>query len=205
VSLSPSASASPSTSPSPSSSPRQRLTLQAVTPSISAGTSATLSATGAANQAYSLQCYSRPSTTYTEARNGAFDSAGNPVSFTLNLGRNTRCFLQYVTNSSDGQSDSAVVNVRTVLSLGAVRGNAPRTYVFQGRNLPRLAGQLITLYRVNADGSEVRTANLRTDASGIYRLTRSFSGTGAFQFRVRTPQTLSNAAGVSNTILVRIR
>jgi hypothetical protein len=175
-----------------------------LTPNITAGSTATLVATGAANQAYSLRCYSRPSTTYTEARSGVFDSTGDEVSFALNLGRNTRCFLQYVTNNGQGQSSSVVVIVRTVLSLSAVR-SAVRTYVFQGRNLPRIAGQLITLYRVTSAGTEVRTATLKTDATGIYRLTRVFSGTGTFRFRARTPQTLNNAAGVSNTISVTIQ
>jgi hypothetical protein len=58
---------------------------------------------------------------------------------------------------------------------------------------------------VDSFGNEIRTSNLVTDASGIYRVTRTFTGTGTFQFRVRTPQTNDNAAGVSNTITVAIR
>jgi hypothetical protein len=203
---SPSPSVSPSSSPSPiSSSPgtRRDLTLTVLTPTIPAGSTGRLRTTGAPNEQYSLLCYSRPSTTYVEARSGTFDASGSPVTFTLSLGRNTRCFIQYAVNPSQGASPSVVINVRTVLSLSAVR-TAVRTYVFQGRNLPRVAGQLITLYRVDGAGNEIRTANLRTDSSGIYRLTRTFTGTGTFRFHVRTPQTLNNAAGVSNTITVTV-
>jgi hypothetical protein len=205
---SPSPSASPSATPtatvSPSGTPvRRALSLTVQTPTIPAGSTGRLTATGAANEPYRLRCYSRPSTTYTTARTGSFDAAGGPVSFTLSLGRNTRCFIEYATNSTQGASPSVVINVRTVLSLSAVR-TAVRSYQFRGRNLPRVAGQLITLYRVDRTDHEIRTANLRTDSSGIYRLTRRFTGSGTFRFRVRTPQTLNNAAGVSNTITVNI-
>jgi hypothetical protein len=171
---------------------------------IDAGSTATLTATGVASQQYELRCYSRPSSTYVTSREGAFNAAGDPATFTLSLGRNTRCFIQYAVNSGQGASPSGVVNVRTVLSLSAVRTGV-QTYVFQGRNLPRVAGQLITLYRVDSLGREVRTSNLLTDSSGIYRLARTFTGTGTFLFRVRTSQTMNNAAGVSDTIRVVIR
>jgi hypothetical protein len=177
-------------------------TLTVRTPLIAAGTTATLVATGAANQQYELRCYTRPSTTYFTARAGAFDAAQNPATFTLALGRNTRCFLRYATGAGQ-DTPSVVVNVQTVLSLSTVRQGV-RTYLFQGRNLPRVAGQLITLYRVDAAGNEIRTSNLVTDDSGIYRVIRTFTGTGTFQFKVRTSQTMNNAAGVSNTITVRV-
>jgi hypothetical protein len=193
-----------SASPTPTSSGgRAALTLVVNTPSIAAGSTARLTATGAASQAYQLQCYTRPSTTYFTARSGSFDAAGSAVTFTLSLGRNTRCFIQYATTSTQGASPSVVVNVHTVLSLSTVR-TAVRTYTFQGRNLPRVAGQLITLYRVDSSGNEIRTSNLTTDSTGIYRVSRHFTGTGTFQFKVRTSQTLNNAAGVSNTITVAV-
>jgi hypothetical protein len=193
-----------SPSPSPTSSGgRAALTLVVNTPSIAAGSTARLTATGAKSEAYQLQCYTRPSTTYFTARSGSFDAAGSPVTFTLSLGRNTRCFIQYATTSTQGASPSVVINVHTVLSLSTVRTGV-RTYIFQGRNLPRVAGQLITLYRVTSSGTEIRTSNLTTDSTGIYRVTRTFTGTGTFQFKVRTSQTLNNAAGVSNTITVAV-
>ena len=199
----PTSTGTPRPTVSPTSSPgRVNPTLTVQTPIINAGTTATLFATGAANQPYALHCYTRPSTTYFVARSGTFDAAATRVVFTLALGRNTRCYLSYTTGAGQ-DTPSVVVNVRTVLSLSTVR-MATRTYLFQGRNLPRVAGQLITLYRVDSAGNEIRTSNLVTDDSGIYRVTRTFTGTGTFLFRVRTPQTMNNAAGVSNTISVRV-
>jgi hypothetical protein len=179
------------------------LTLEVLNPSIPAGSTARLVATGAGSERYSLQCYTRPATTYREARSGAFDAAGDPVTFTLALGRNTRCFIRYTTNPADGAAPSVVVNVHTVLSLSALR-TGTRSLVFQGRNLPRAAGQLITLYRLDDNGNEIRTLNLKTDDTGVYRVTRKFTGGGTFQFRVRTSQTLNNAAGVSSLITVNV-
>ncbi|MDX6199751.1 MAG: hypothetical protein QOJ79_2902 [Actinomycetota bacterium] len=200
---SPSATPTPTRTATPTASPgRGNPTLTVRTPTIPAGTTATLVATGAANQQYQLHCYTRPSTTYFVARAGAFDAAANPATFTLALGRNTRCYLSYATGAGQ-DTPSVVVNVRTVLSLSTIR-TGTRTYLFQGRNLPRVAGQLITLYRVDGFGNEIRTSNLVTDDSGIYRVTRTFTGIGTFQFKVRTSQTLNNAAGVSNTISVRV-
>jgi hypothetical protein len=194
--------ADPSAAPSTGGN-RPAITLTTRTPTISAGSTATLVGKGGANQDYSLQCYTRPSTSYTQARSGSFDNAGDPVTFTLSLGRNTRCFLRYVTNPTQGASGSVVVNVKTVLSLSTVRQGV-RKYLFQGRNLPRAAGQLITLYRVDSAGHEIRTSNLTTDSTGTYRVTRTFTGSGSYRFRVRTSQTNDNAAGVSNTITVDV-
>lgn len=197
------ATGSPTPTSSPSSPPRQALTLNAETPVVAAGSTAKLLATGAASQAYELRCYTRPSTTYVTARSGSFDTAGDAQEFDLSLGRNTRCFIQYATDNTQGTSPSVVVNVTTVLSLSTVR-TATQTFVFQGRNLPRVAGQLITLYRLDNNGNEIRTSNLTTDSTGIYRLTRTFTGVGIYQFRVRTSQTLTNAAGASTTITVNV-
>lgn len=203
---SPSPTPSFSSSPSVAVTPDQRLdlTLTAVQALIPAGSTAQLVATGAANESYELRCYTRPSTTYVTSRSGSFDATGDAITFTLSLGRNTRCFIQYARNSPDGQSPSVVVNVMTVLSLSAARIDV-RTNVFQGRNLPRVAGQLITLYRVDATGAEIGTSNVLTDASGVYRLTRRFTGHGSFDFRVRTSGSLANAAGVSKAITNPVR
>jgi hypothetical protein len=197
--------ASPSASPSASSTPgaRRALTLKVNEPLIPAGTTSTLVATGEPNQRYELRCYTRPSASYVTSREGLFGPGADPVVFTLALGRNTRCFIRYAVNNTQGASPSVVVNVQTVLSLSTVRTDV-RTYIFQGRNLPRIAGQLITLYRVDNAGNEIRTSNLVTDNSGIYRITRTFTGNGTFRFKVRTSQTLNNAAGVSNTITVTV-
>ncbi|GAC1327894.1 MAG: hypothetical protein NVSMB13_14560 [Mycobacteriales bacterium] len=203
-----SASGSPSATSSPAasncSSSRSAATLTADKVTIFAGQKAFLHGTGTPGQGYSLQCYTRPSVDYTEARSGTFDSAGNAPTFELNLGRNTRCYLRYTTNPTADQSPSVVINVKTVLSLSTVRKGV-RQYEFRGRNLPRVAGQLITLYRVDDAGHEIRTSNLKTDDTGIYTVTRTFTGTGTFRFKVRTSRTSDNASGVSNTITVTVR
>ena len=81
----------------------------------------------------------------------------------------------------------------------AVR-NGSLDYTFQGRILPRRAGQLITLYRVDK-GREIITKQIKTDSTGTYRIRRVFVGQGTFGFLTRTGQTLTNAAGVSNARL----
>jgi hypothetical protein len=147
-----------------------------------------------------LLCYSRPSTTYVVART-VVATDGTAV-FSLRPGTNTRCYARD-RDRPDVSSTSVVVNVHTTLSLSAVR-QAARAYVFRGRNLPRLAGQLITLYRVDAAGTQVRTATTRTDSSGTWRIPRTFTGAGTFGFVVRTTQTLTNAPGTSATYRLAI-
>jgi hypothetical protein len=93
--------------------------------------------------------------------------------------------------------------VHTTLSLSAYRDGV-RRYHFQGRNLPRIAGQLITLYRLDRSGREIRTATTYTNTSGIWRIDRRFTGSGAFKFVARASQTLTNAAGKSNVRLTII-
>jgi hypothetical protein len=90
-----------------------------------------------------------------------------------------------------------VQNVATALSLTVVR-NAMRDYTFQGRILPRRAGQLITLYRVDTNGREILTAQVKTDSTGTWRIRRVFTGSGRFGFIARTGQNLTNVAGSSN-------
>jgi hypothetical protein len=152
---------------------------------------------------YELLCYSRPSTTYFVARTATTPAGGTTLEFRILPGTNTRCYVRPQGNDALA-SNSVVINVHTTLSLSAVRTGV-LTYIFQGRNLPRRSGQLITLYRVDNAGREIRTANLMTDASGVYRVSRRFTGTGTFQFLVRTSQTLTNAAGASNVITVTVR
>jgi len=197
----PSEASAPSSSPPPA--PRQSATLRALQSEIPAQTSAQLVGIGAANEPYELRCYSRPSTTYFTARSGSFNASSDPVVFTLNLAHNTRCFLQYASNPMQGTSESVVINVRTLLSLRAVRTGV-RTFDFRGQTLPRVAGARVTLYRLDNAGNEIRTLIMVADAFGIYRVSRRFTGTGTFRFKVRTMTTLNNVAGFSSTITVRI-
>jgi hypothetical protein len=196
-----------SISPSPSSPPsRDALRLTTDTTDITPGQAGRLHVTGTTGQAVQLLCYSRPSTTYVQARpaqpgqgivisNGALD-------FSILPGRNTRCFVQYL-NDASTQSNSTVINVHTVLSL-SVHRDGVQGYHFQGTNLPRLGGQLITLYRLDSNGNEIRTATTRTGTSGTWHIDRVFNGSGPFRFVARTSQTLNNGAGKSNVLQVTV-
>jgi hypothetical protein len=199
------------------------LSLSTDTPDIKPGQEGRLHATGTTGQEVQLYCYSRPSTTYvqvrpSEAGQGIAISNGS-VDFSVFPGRNTRCFVQYLNDPSTA-SNSVVINVHTALSLSAYRDGV-RRYHFQGTNLPRRAGQLITLYRYARSDNNgfcdphpaagdfngastdpncvaIRTATATTNSSNVWRIDRSFTGSGRFVFVARTSQTLTNAAGVSN-------
>ncbi|GAC1611163.1 MAG: hypothetical protein NVS3B26_22220 [Mycobacteriales bacterium] len=188
--------------PQSSSAPsRTALTLATSTPNIEPTQDGLLTATGQDGQSVELRCYSRPSATYFTAR-GPVALSGGLTDFTIHPGTNTRCYVRY-TGDDTTASPSVVINVHTTLSLSAVR-TAVQTYTFQGRNLPRRSGQLITLYRLDSNGTEIRTTNLTTDSSGIYRVSRRFTGSGTFRFVVRTSQTLTNANGASSRITVSV-
>ena len=155
-------------------------------------------ATGQANFNVVLRCFSRPNTTFFDARVAPLGDDGT-IEFRITPGTNTRCFVKYVnTADNDARNSTSVVqNVATALSL-SVRRLGVRSYVFEGRILPRRAGQLITLYRVNRDGREVLTQQITTDNTGTYRIFRRFTGSGTFNFITRTGQNLTNVAGRSN-------
>jgi hypothetical protein len=150
---------------------------------------------GSPNQRMQLMSYSQPSTTYRVARDDRTDDNGNIV-FDVVPGTNTRIYATYGDRNTRTDSDSQVISVHTTLSLSAVHTGF-RSYHFQGRDLPRRDGQLITLYRYDAAGRAVRTANVRTDSSGTWGLDRTFTGGGTFDFVVRTSSNLTNADGSS--------
>jgi hypothetical protein len=198
--------------------------LSTSTPDIIPGQSGRLHVTGQPGGSVQLYCYSRPNTDYTQARPNGPGSAGQGVTldqsgatdFSISPGTNTRCIAQY-RNNSGTRGNSVVVTVHTVLSLSAYR-DGPRQYHFQGTNLPRRAGQLITLYRYATDQGKycvptaesdttakddagchaIRTATAETNSSNVWRIDRTFTGSGQFYFVVRTSQTLTNARGHSN-------
>lgn len=113
-------------------------------------------------------------------------------------GTNTRLFAA-VTGQTGNESISVVVNVRTALSL-SVRRVGVRSYVFEGRLLPRNQATLVSLYRVDSNRREILTGQATSDPSNdsIYRIPRKFTGSGRFNFVARTSQTLINAPGLSN-------
>jgi uncharacterized repeat protein (TIGR01451 family) len=209
----PSPSATPTATITPSGG-RPRLVLNLTSPStITPGIHSTFNGFGRAGDAVILRCYSRTpqnsqpgsgTPSYFNARSATLSSSGT-TSFSLNPGTNTRCFLKYadVADSDTTSSNSVVQQVATALSLSAYRDGV-RQYHFQGTILPHRSGQLITLYRLSGTGQEIRTATTTTDASGVWRINRHFTGSGQFYFRARTSQTLTNVAGVSNTRLTII-
>jgi hypothetical protein len=181
------------------SAPTQKLGLTVTSPAtITPGQQSILRGTGQANSVVILRCYSRPSIEYFDARRVELGENGS-VEFRLSPGTNTRCFLKYAnTADNDARNSASVVqNVATALSL-SVRRLGVRNYVFEGRILPRRAGQLITLYRVDNTGREFLTSQIRTDSTGTWRINRIFTGSGTFNFVARTGQTLTNVAGRSN-------
>ena len=190
--VSPSASATATASASPSAQAPLGIDVSPAT--ITPGVQSVVTVTGRPGAIIELQAYSRPNTTYGVVRRGTIGEDGRIV-FRVTPGTNTRLFAQ-VTGAPESMSRSVVINVRTALSLTVVR-NGSLDYTFQGRILPRRAGQLITLYRVD-QGREIITKQIRTDGTGTYRIRRVFTGQGTFGFLTRTGQTLTNAAGVSN-------
>jgi hypothetical protein len=198
-SASPGASASASTSASPTGSPSAcgaPLTVFLDRTDITPTQPVNVTSHGSPNSVVELLAYSRPNTSYGVVRTGTTDANGNVV-FSVKPGTNTRLYAHYKGGSTASDSASKVINVHTALSLSAYRDGV-RRYHFQGRNLPRLSGQLITLYRLDGNGNEIRTATVKTNDSGIWRINRNFTGSGTFTFVARTSQTLNNAAGRSN-------
>jgi hypothetical protein len=221
------ATSSPTSSPTGTAT-RAPLRLSTTTPDITPGRVGSLHVTGTTGEEVQLFCYSKPSSTYTQTRpkepgqgvvltNGATD-------FSVFPGTNTRCVAQYL-NDASTRSNSVAINVHTVLSLSAYRDGV-RRYHFQGTNLPRRPGQLITLFRyatgpnldrycvpapesdtANTSGSgctAIRTATAFTNSSNTWRINRTFTGSGRFYFVVRTSQNANNARGHSNQRLTVI-
>jgi hypothetical protein len=208
------------TSPTGSSSCVQ-LTLTVGPKDIVPNQTSTVAVHGSPGQTVEIYAYSRPKTSYTKVRSGPTDAKGN-VAWDLKPGTNTRLYAHYAngsTTTAPSDSPSAVITVHTSLSLSAYR-DGPGKYHFQGTNLPRRAGQLITLYRYakgphldqycvptaesdttakdDAGCTAVRTATAKTNASNQWRIDRTFTGAGQFFFVVRTSDTLDNGRGHSN-------
>ena len=152
-----------------------------------------------------LYAYSRPNTTFGVVRTAEVGDDGI-ARFAVRPGGNTRLYAQQRGCSADVQRDSVVLLVRPLLGLTSVNRVATRSYSFSGTSLPaRAGGLLINLYRVNADGSQVLTAQTRASAvNGSWRFDRRFTGSGRFGFMVRSTPDIMNPAGQSNTRSVLI-
>lgn len=149
-----------------------------------------------------LFAYTRPSTTDRLVRTATTGDDG-AATFVVRPPANTRLrAAQRVEDCTDpvfGTAPSVVLNVRTALSLFAVR-NGRQDYTFSGDSLPaREGGLIVSLYRITEDGRQVLTAQTRADATtGEWTIRRVFTGVGRFGFVVRTGQDLRNAPGTSN-------
>jgi hypothetical protein len=180
---------------------------------------------GAPNKAVELWAYSRPSTTYSVVRSGMTNASGD-ISWPVTPGGNTRLYAHYAGSGTTSDSQTTVITVHTSLSLSAYRDGV-RKYHFQGTNLPRRAGQLITLYRyatgpnndkycvptaesdtfAKDDGSchAIITSQAKTGPNNTWRIDRTFNGNGQFYFVVRTSENINNGRGHSNQRLTVIK
>jgi hypothetical protein len=163
-------------------------------PEINAMETANVTVTGTRGSTVDLFAYTRPTTSYAVVRTGVVSTNGT-ISWGIRPPRNTRLYAQQRGCTAGNQ---VVLGVRTTLSLSAVR-NGVRNYTFSGDSLPaRPGGLIVSLYRVNADGSQVLTSQARASATtGEWSITRVFTGRGTFGFVVRTGQDLQNAPGSS--------
>lgn len=148
-----------------------------------------------------IYAYSQPATTFKVIRTGTTDANG-VITFSISPVTNTRLYAQTRGGIATPQ---VVVGVRTGLSLSAGRSGV-RTIVFSGRSIPaRSGGLVLSLYRYSDKTHQVLTAQTRANATtGSWSITRTFTGTGTFDFVVRTGNDLRNAAGASNVRTVRI-
>jgi hypothetical protein len=208
VSASPSATGSPSATVEPSASPT-RPGSQPPTPpgcaraaevaldrtDIIATGSALVTVTATPNSTVDLFAYTRPSTSYRVVRSAELGDSG-VAQFRIVPPANTRLYAQQ-RGCAIGQSK--VLNVRTAMSIFAVR-NGVRDYTFSGRTLPaRPGGLIVSLYRVTPGGQQILTSQTRASASdGRWVINRKFTGSGRFGFVARTGQDLQNAPGSSN-------
>jgi hypothetical protein len=212
VPVSASPASSSTASPTPTGTRLQALVLSTSTPDITPGQQGKLHVIGQPGQDVQLFCYSRPSSTYVQARpaeigQGVAITNSGALDFVILPRTNTRCVAQYL-NDATSRSNSVVTNVHTTLSLSAFRDGV-RAYHFQGSNLPRSSGQLVTLYRYatarnglctpgSAGCTALRSGVAVTDADGVWRIDRTFRASGQWVFVARTSETLNNAAGQSN-------
>jgi outer membrane lipoprotein-sorting protein len=170
-----------------------------VSPStITSGRTATVSGTAAPGSTLALFAYSRPSTSYRTIRTGTAGSDGT-FSWTVQPQTNTRFYVSSTDATGTSKSQTVALPVRTALSLTITR-TGTRTYRFSGSVLPRVAKQLVTVYRGSTRAVQVRTA-----ANGTYSVTRTFTGTGTFTFHAGTAANTNNAAGSSAPKRVSVR
>ncbi|MCU1591216.1 MAG: hypothetical protein JWP11_2472 [Frankiales bacterium] len=171
---------SPTTSPTPTPSPTG--TAADVTPTvalapavISAGQHVTVTYTGRPGATLDIYSKTQPATAYSRIASVVLDGSGHGTS-THAPTKNTRIMAQTSTGLASAQP---LIQVRSVASINA-RRISTRSYTFSGRVYPAHTGRLVSLYR-----NGVLLAQGRTDASGIYTMTKTLAA-GTFSFQVRT-------------------
>ncbi|MCW2666551.1 MAG: hypothetical protein JWN57_1513 [Frankiales bacterium] len=202
----PTASVTPSASatPSPSAGPATPTVTTSPT-TIDCQQSARVVATGSPGTTMRLFAYSRPSTTYAQAREGIADSNGR-IEFTVGPCGNTRLYVR----STDQQgrsvdSPSTVLTVRTSINLRVVRVGV-RTYRFTGTTLPKRRNQLVTVFYQRPNGGDrVIASRARTDSAGRYEVVRRFGSGGTFDLFTGTGSDINNAAGTTRKVRTTIR
>jgi len=75
--------------------------------------------------------------------------------------------------------------------------------VIRGGVSPNKAGHVVTLYRVNANGSRTMLKQVRLSRSSTYALTLPSTPRGTFRFQVGILATLNNAAGYSGVLTAK--
>jgi outer membrane protein assembly factor BamB len=168
------------------------VTLSAAT--ISAGQRVTVEYRGSPNTTLTILSKTQPATSYNAIATVTLDAYGYGTS-THAPAKNTRIMARTASGLDSGQP---LIQVRSVASINAARVGV-RTYVFQGRVFPARPGRLVSLYR-----NGVLVAQARTDANGVYSLTKTLAG-GTFGFEVRTASDTYNLGARSAVRTVTIR
>ena len=189
----------PSLSPSPSASPTPSVPAACSTPAsllapseISYGMAGEVLVRATPGRTVLLYAYTRPSTEYRAVRTGTVGPDGT-ITWAVRPPGNTRMYAQ---ESGCQMSASVVTAVRSLASINARRLDV-RLYTFYGSVQPRRTGQVVSLYRRTSTGGDVLTAQARTDANGVWTVTRRFTGSGRFGFLARTGNDLVNLGATS--------
>ena len=161
---------------------------------ISAGEATTVTYTGKPGTTIDILSRTQPATEFSKIGSVTLDGNGFGTS-THRPQKNTRVTAR---SANCAQSDNApLIEVRSVASFNASRVGV-RTYTFTGRVYPALNNRLVNLYR-----NGVLAAQGRSDASGIYRITKTLTG-GTYTFQVRTPNDQSNLGTKSRELRLLI-
>ena len=187
------ASPAPTESSAPVAAPRTEPVL--VTPpsvsvfpaALSAGQRVTVTYRGSPGAVVDVLSRTQPATTFSRIARVTLDSSGTATSSHAPQ-KNTRITARSASGAVS--PTQPLVVVRSVSSL-TVQRVGTRTYAFTGRVYPALDRRLISLYR-----NGVLVAQGRTDASGIYRITKQLAG-GTFTFQTRTPNDQHNLGAAS--------